>query len=541
MVEKTREQRTRGNTVIPKSGTPFPTEGVHMSEIPVVIAGGGTVGLATAVFLGHHGVRSLVIERRATPSNHPRALGISLRTLEFFREVGLSEQMAGAAVQSAALWRAKARTVAEIDRSQAPPRAQQNASFALSPETPLGHYPQNRIDAVLIPAARERGATVEFGVEVTGVRQDADHVSVTLSDGRIVSADYLVGADGLNSSVRDALGVATTGPGEIGDATLNILFNADLAGRFGSMPAMTQITHPDAAGMLLAVGDGRWVLHVVPTREEALSKERCAQAVRTAIGADVPVEIVSVLPWRATMRMADAFRSGRTFLVGDAARAVSPLGAFGLNTGVADAHNLAWKLAMVLDGQAGDRLLDSYHQERHAVAELVSQQALLRWNNPRLHWDPRAAEERRAIGVWNAPMVIMGYRYNSSAVIDPVVEPPSTEDLAVSLDGAPGSRIAHRWVADETVSTLDLNASRFAVLAGPTGEDWCEAARTVAASRGMDLRTALLDEQVASSLNLEKDGVLLVRPDGFIAWRTRGTADPACLERVLAAVTGRQN
>ncbi|MFE7311509.1 FAD-dependent monooxygenase [Streptomyces sp. NPDC057555] len=512
-----------------------------MSEIPVVIAGGGTVGLATAVFLGHHGVRSLVVERRAKPSNHPRALGISLRTLEFFREVGLREEMAGAAVPSTALWRAEARTVAEIDRSQAPPPAERDAFFALSPETPRGHYPQHRIDAVLIPAARERGATVEFGVEVTGVEQDADQVSVTLSDGRVVHADYLVGADGVNSLVRDALGIATTGPGEIGDITLNILFDADLEGRFGPMPPMTQINHPDARGVLLSVGDRRWVLHVLPDQWDDASEEHCAQAVRTAIGADMPVEIVSVLPWRATARMADAFRHGRAFLVGDAARAVTPLGAFGLNTGIADAHNLAWKLAMTLAGQAGNRLLDSYHQERHAIAELVTRQALARWGNPRMHWDPTAVAERRAAGAWNAPLVTMGYRYASSAVIDPVVELPSTEDLAASLDGAPGSRLPHRWLADGTASTLDLNRSRFAVLTGPTGGDWHGATRAVAASLGMDLDTVLLDEQVASSLNLADDEALLVRPDGFIAWRTRGAASPTRLEQVLTTVTGRHS
>ncbi|WP_269858985.1 FAD-dependent monooxygenase [Streptomyces sp. RPT161] len=510
-----------------------------MSKLPVLIAGGGTVGLATAVFLGHHGVPSLVVERRTAPSNHPRALGLSPRTLEFFREVGLREELATVAVRSADLWRAEARTVAEVDRSQTPSASPILPAFsAVSPEAPSGHYPQDRIDTVLVPAARERGATVDFGVEVVGVDQDADMVSVTLSDGRVLSADYLVGADGARSSVRTALGIGTTGPGAIGDVTLNILFNADLVGHFGSMPTMTRIHHPDAAGILLAVGERRWVLHVRIPADETPSEERCAQAVRTAIGADVPVEIVSVLPWRATVRMAERFRSGRAFLVGDAARAVSPLGAFGLNTGLADAHNLAWKLAMVMAGQAGDRLLDSYHEERHAVAELVTKQARLRWENPRLHWDPTAVAERRAVGAWNGPLVTMGYRYASSAVIDPVVDVPSTEDLAASLDGAPGSRIPHGWLEGTDVSTVDLNESRFAVLAGPAGEDWCEAARKVGAARGMDLRAVRLDARGAAAVRLEDDGVMLLRPDGFIAWRTRQSANATVLDGVLTSVTG---
>ncbi|AEW98609.1 FAD-dependent monooxygenase [Streptantibioticus cattleyicolor] len=510
-----------------------------MSHVPVVIAGGGTVGLATAVFLGHHGVPSLVVERRPAPSEHPRALGISPRTLEFFHEVGLGREMAAAAVRSAELWRAEARTVAEIDRTPAPSgRAAPPAASAVSPEVPHGHYPQNRIDAVLLPAARERGATVEFGVAVTDVAQDADAVTVTLSDGRVVTADHLIGADGIRGTVRDALGVTTTGPGEIGDVTMNILFDADLVGAFGTMPVMTRITHPDAPGILLAVGERRWVLHVVFPEPEP-SPERCARAVRTAIGADIPVEVVSVLPWRAIVRMADTFRRGRAFLVGDAARAVSPLGAFGLNTGLADAHNLAWKLAMVHSGQAGDRLLDSYHDERHAVAQLVTRQALLRWHDPRLHWDPAAVAERRAVGAWNASVVVMGHRYASSAVIDPVVRVPSTEDVEACFDAAPGSRVPHRVLGGADVSTVYLPRSRFAVLTGPAGDDWCAAAGRTAAALGTEVRAVKLDAPTAASMGLQPDGVLLLRPDAFIAWRSRGPADTARLTEVLAAVTGR--
>jgi putative polyketide hydroxylase len=365
---------------------------------------------------------------------------------------------------------------------------------------------------------------------------------VTLSDGRAVRAEYLIGADGVNSTVRPALGIGTTGPGEVGGTTMNILFDADLVGHFGAMPTMTEINRPDAPALLLSVGDRRWVLHVpVPEGEGPLSDERCAAAVRTAIGdPDVPVDIVAALPWRATVRMADRFRAGRAFLVGDAARAVSPLGAFGLNTGLADAHNLAWKLAMVRAGQAGDRLLDTYHDERHAVAELVTRQALLRWENPRLHWDPAAAEERAAAGAWNGPLVTMAYRYASSAVVDPVPDLPSTEDLAAALDGAPGSHLPHRWVDGSGESTVYLGASRFAVLTGPAGEEWCEAARKTAAARDMDLRAVRLDERTASALGLGGGDALLVRPDGFVAWRSSGgAADRTVLDDVLAAVTGR--
>ncbi|QWF79308.1 FAD-dependent monooxygenase [Amycolatopsis sp. CA-230715] len=501
-----------------------------MSDVPVVIVGGGTVGLSTAVFLGHHGVRSLVLERRKAPSAHPRALGVSPRTFEFFREAGLHEEVNAATVTSTALWKANARTVAEIDHSRAP--APSTAESAVSPENPRGHCPQDRLDAVLLPAARERGATVEFGAEVTAVDQDADGVTVTLADGRAIRAAYLVGADGVNTKVRHALGIGTSGPGEVGGTTMNILFAADLVGHFGSMPTMVEVRHPDASGMLLAVGEGRWVLHVPLPDGEEPTAERCLAWIRTAIGADVPVEVLNAMPWRATMRMATEFRRGRAFLVGDAARAITPLGALGLNTGVADAHNLAWKLAMVLAGTAGDGLLDTYHDERHAVAELVTRQAELRWENPPLHWDPAAAAGRAAVGMWHQPMVLMGYRYDSSAVVDPVTVVPSTEDVAVSLNGDAGSRLPHRWIAPGK-STVDLIGPGFAVLTGPGGEAWCEAARK------NGLRATRLDADWAASVTLADDGALLVRPDGFIAWRTETAADPALLGKILAMVTSR--
>ena len=498
----------------------------------VLIAGGGSVGLATAVFLAHHGVRAHVVERRAGLSEHPRALGISPRTLEFFREAGLSPALEEVAVRSTARWKADARTVAEIDRANAPrrpPMAQQD----ISPETPSGHYPQDRLDAVLLPAARERGATVEFGVAVTGVGQDTDGVSVTLSDGRVLRTRYLVGADGVNTAVRPALGIGSTGPGAMGEPVLNILFEADLTGFFGSMPTMTEIGHPGVRGMLLSVGERRWVLHTgAPGTPEEL--------VRTALGADVPVTVIAAKWWRATVRMADRFRAGRAFLAGDAAKAISPLGAFGLNTGLADGHNLAWKLAMVLAGQAGDRLLDTYHDERHAVAEFVTRQAVVRWRNPRLHWDPAAVAERAAAGAWHAPMVTMGYRYDSPAVVGAIAEPPSTEDVSASLDGAPGSRLPHQWVSPG-VSTLDLVRSRFTVFAG--GPEWAEATGKAGARLGLDLGTAVVtDATWLSRTGIADVGALLVRPDGFIAWRSPvGLAGAdAVLESVLIAVTGRE-
>lgn len=492
----------------------------------VIIADGGTVGLSAAVFLRRQGVDVTVLERRRQLSPHPRALGLAPRTLELFRQAGLSQAIDAAAVRSPGPGRISARTVAEIDRG--PMGSSPPAPHDQSPEHPSGLYPQNRLDSVLLPAARHLGAIVELGVQVDGVSRDDGGVEVQTADGRRHTADFLVAADGVNSLTRAAVGVSTTGPGEIGNPTLNVLFDADLEGRFGPLPVMTDLTHPQAAGLLLAVGDGRWVLHTKPP-QGGWTEASCLATIRTLLGADVPVELVSVLPWRATVRMADRFRSGRVLLVGDAARAVSPLGAFGLNTGIADAHNLAWKLAMVLAGTAGDPLLDTYHDERHAVAELVTEQTRLRWANPRLHWDRSAAAERSEVGAWRAPLVTMAYRYDSAAVIGPVPGLPSTEDLAACLDGSPGSRLPHRWIGPG-VSTLDRVGPGFVLFTA--GTDWD------AAAAGLALTVVHLDPDWPATVGLASHGALLVRPDGFIAWRSVRPA-PAELATVLARVTGR--
>ncbi|WP_234386626.1 FAD-dependent monooxygenase [Streptomyces sp. ERV7] len=230
-----------------------------------------------------------------------------------------------------------------------------------------------------------------------------------------------------------------------------------------------------------------------------------------------------------------------------------PLGAFGMNSGIADAHNLAWKLAQVLRGTAGEGLLDTYHAERHPVAAFTMRQALLRLKNPGLHWNPFAGAQRQEAGMANTPVVHLGYRYDSAAVVDARTEIPSTEDVAASLDGAPGSRLPHHWVtrAGDRVSTLDLAAARWTLLAGPDGAVWCETAAKIAAEAGLDLAVhriggagADIDDPTADwarAAGTGADGALLARPDGFVAWRAEeAAADPGrTLSDVFSAVLDR--
>ncbi|MBV8933855.1 MAG: FAD-dependent monooxygenase, partial [Kutzneria sp.] len=197
--------------------------------------------------------------------------------------------------------------------------------------------------------------------------------------------------------------------------------------------------------------------------------------------------------------------------------------------GVADAHNLAWKLAAVHKGEAGAGLLDTYAQEREPVAAATVDQAMRRLADPALHWGHglEADAARAAAGVWSAPVVHLGQRYDSAAVVDPRPELPSTVDLAVALDGSPGARVPHAWV--DGVSTLDLVASRWTLLMGATGDRW----RAAAADVGLPVHRV-------SAPWLSDDGALLVRPDAIVAMRvTASVPDPArfladTLDQVLA-------
>jgi 2-polyprenyl-6-methoxyphenol hydroxylase-like FAD-dependent oxidoreductase len=523
----------------------------------VLIAGGGSVGLFAALLLAHQGVTTHVVEGQPGPSIHPRATGLGPRTLEFRRELGLADAIDAVAVDmsSGSLGKISAATLASLEPTDLPGAAPTRAGWPaerVSPATIHGTCPQHRLDSVVLPAARERGATVRYGTRLLSFEQDADGVTAHLDNSETIRADYLIAADGVHSGVRKALGIGTSGPGALGNPKMNILFRADLRpytqGRFF---VACDITTPDAPGMFVTVdGAKEWIFHTDYRPEDGRSvedftPERCRALIRAAVGdPDLEVEVLSRLSWRALGLVADRFQDGRVFLVGDAAHAVPPLGAFGLNTGVADAHNLAWKLAAVLSGQAGPALLDTYQAERRPVASTTLEQALLRLKAPRLHWDSStgAAVERAALGMINAPVVHMGYRYDSTAVIEPLSQLPSTEDIELVLDGAPGSRLPHARVEQDgrRVSTLDLVHSRFILFTG--SEDWVRAAKEVADRLRLPLAAVAIDTSSdwSHKVGLAEDGAVLVRPDQFIAWRSPTlAADPTddlvrVLEQVLA-------
>ncbi|MGW1785455.1 FAD-dependent oxidoreductase [Streptomyces sp. NPDC002143] len=529
--------------------------GPRTLRVPVLIVGGSLVGLATSLFLGRLGVPHVLLERHSGTSIHPRGRGNNVRTMELFRVAGVER-----AIQEAAATLADNHGIL-----QAPTLVGDAGEWLFKDIDPGGGLArfspsswclcsQNDLEPVLLEHAKRLGGDLRFSTELMSFEADPHGVTAVAKSRETgehltVRADYLVAADGPRSPVREQLGIGQSGPGDLFHNVSLTFRSRGLAEVVGDRRFIVcYLTSPDADGALLPVDNREnWVFHAPwhPEQGETLEEftdERCVEHIRRAVGvADLDVEITGKAPWHAAQRVARSYRSGRVFLAGDSAHEMSPTGAFGSNTGIQDAHNLAWKLAAVLDGWAGESLLDSYDAERRPVAEATSARAAVRSAE---HSHPGFAPPPGA-GGGGGPQrgilnVALGYRYPQGAVVgaDPA-SPVVPEGL--DLTGEPGSRAPHLWVrrGDERISTLDLY-ERSLVLLSDAGEPsgWHEAAERLAAELALPLKSYRVGAGSGADLAPEGDadwaerhgtargGAVLVRPDGFVAWRSPGP-DPA--------------
>ena len=537
--------------------------GPHTISVPVLIVGGSLVGLSTSLFLGRLGVPHVLVERHAGTSIHPRGRGNNVRTMELFRvagvENGIKEAAATLAVNHGIL---QAPTLVgdagewlfrDIDPGGGLARFSPSAWCLCS---------QNDLEPVLLDHAREHGGDLRFSTELMSFDSDPTGVTAVVKsretgEHTTIRADYLVAADGPRSPVREQLGITQSGPGDLFHNVSLTFRSRRLAEVVGDRHFIVcYLTNPEADGALLPVDNREnWVFHAPwhPENGESLEEftdERCVEHIRRAVGvADLDVEITGKAPWHAAQRVARRYRSGRVFLAGDSAHEMSPTGAFGSNTGIQDAHNLAWKLAAVVDGWAGEELLDTYDAERRPVAEATSARAAARsaeHSHPGFAAPPGAGGGGPQKGILN---VALGYRYPQGAVVgaDPAV-PVVPERL--DLSGEPGSRAPHLWVrrGDERLSTLDLY-ERSVVLLSDAAEpnEWHEAAVRLADQLSLPLRSYRVGTGAQADLVPEDDAdwaerhgtgpgaAVLVRPDGFVVWRSQGReADAeAVLHQVL--------
>ena len=521
-------------------------------DAPVLIAGGGMVGLCAAAFLAQRGIRSVSIERLKESSPLPRAAFFHMRTMEMFRSLGVEDEVRqrssrefvpeGAIV---AMDTVAGRKLGDIMSSL------NDGVEALSPCRRL-YLNQPSLEPILRERARASGATVMQGTEITGVKQDAQGVCVSVRDinsnaERELRGRYLIAADGAHSKVRELLGIQYTGRGAFSNS-LTIYFSADLSPWIGDHAwSIIYVNNPVLGGffrMNRAGKAGFLAVNIVgdPSRDPKaaanvatdVSEARLIELVRAGVGVpDLPVRIDGFTRWRASACVAEKFREDRIFIVGDAAHLMPPNGGFGGNTGIHDAHNLAWKMALVLKGHAPERLLDTYMTDRKPIAEFTVEQAFARYVDRTAPW-LKAVEKP-------APLVHdfhieLGYLYDTPGSMH--ADPRETRAM-------PGSRAPHLWLtkSGQRVSTMDL-IENYVLLAGPDGAAWVDAASNVAQKSAVPLDAYCVgrdlgdsDGSFSAAYGISSRGAALVRPDGFVAWRSQGeTSDPTA---VLAAALAR--
>ncbi len=551
-----------------------------INNVPVLIVGGGIVGLSASLFLSHQGISSLLVERHVGTSIHPRARGVNGRTMELYRELGIDESVRTAGAElSDTFGIFKGPTLVEV--IEAKPRQEEGKKKKLPGAGLLAQVSptmgargtQDKIEPVLLAAARERGGDLRFNTELVAVQQDEAGVTATVRERTngteyTVHADYMIAADGANSPVRSLLGVSTSGRGSLGHL-LNILFRADLSELVrGRRFSMCLIERPEVRGLFTSINNRDiWVFHLPydvskGEKPEDFPPEHCKALLRLALGmSDVEIEIKSILPWEAAVRVTDGFQQGRILFAGDAAHQMPPWGGQGANSGVADAHNLAWKLAAVLKGQAGAALLTTYDVERRPVGRRAAEESGAAADKQGLVMVGKGSITTITAFLKRMPRLFgYGYEYASSAIIANAKERPKSllrQLLSgtgfLGLDGRAGTRAPHVWVERQgkRISTLDLFGTGFVLLTGADGEAWRKDASVVAARLGIDLAVYrigptgdLLDfkKRWQASAGISAQGALLIRPDGFVAWRVRKR--PADLqhelEQVLTQVLGRE-
>ena len=523
-----------------------------MKSVPVLIVGGGPVGLAASFLLSRQGVDSLLVERHPGTAIHPKARGINARTMEVFRQHGVEAQVraAGLAPHHTGLivW-AKTLAGEEIER-RVPWRAGAQ-SAAVSPVRNC-LCAQDDLEPVLRAHAEKQPlGTLRFNSEMDSFDQDDRGVIADLIDSETgkreqVCAQYMIAADGAQSRVRRALGVAMLGEEDVYDS-VNILFNADLRAWTAERPAALYfIENPRLRATFLTINaHDRWGFLVNSLKAygytpDFFTAERSTELIRYAVGIpDLPVKVLGVAPWTASAHVAEQYRHGRVFLAGDAAHEMPPTGGFGMNTGVQDVHNLAWKLALVLKGLANDSLLDSYHAERQPLGRTITEQSLTNAiSMGRLAKDNKAAGARPEY--LNEQGMIFGANYASSAIVhDGSAPTPVANPVTDYVPSArPGGRAPHVWLEknDDKLSTIDLIGNGFVLLAGAKGRAWR------ANGAGLPMHAHVIaDKTFAEAYEIDESGAVLVRPDGYVAWRSATmTADPkAALDAVTHAMLGR--
>lgn len=521
---------------------------LETGEAPILIAGGGMIGLSSAMFLAQQGIASLAVERLKASSPLPRAAFFHMRTLEMFRSAGIEERVRTQSIKD--FTPEGAIILMDAVAGKKLVDIIPNLNEGVDPLSPCRRLFVNQpgLEPILRDRAREAGAQVLQGAEVIGVDQDAAGVTLKVKDvdtgaERALRGKYLIAADGAHSQIRELRNIPFEGRGVFSNS-ITIYFNADLSPWIGDnawsiiyvknsiLSGFFRMDRASRRGFLVVntVGDPETDPEKAANAAADISEEKLIDFVRSGAGVnDLPVKIEGVSRWRATADVARTFRDGRIFIAGDAAHLMPPNGGFGGNTGIHDAHNLAWKLALVLKGVADEKLLDTYEVERKPVAKFTVEQAFARYVTRTAPWLQATTRTDPLAHDFN---IEIGYLYHSPAIVAEPGGPAGNADPRETF-GLPGSRAPHLWLKrnGKDISTIDLTGD-FLLLAGPEGAAWVRAAKSAAQVLSLPLHaycigTDLADPEsrFAEAYGVTPSGASLVRPDGFVAWRAKSMVE----------------
>jgi 2-polyprenyl-6-methoxyphenol hydroxylase-like FAD-dependent oxidoreductase len=543
---------------------------VQNDIVPVLVIGGGPVGLALAGDLGWRGIACTLVEQSDGSIYQPRMDLVGIRTMEFCRRWGIVPAVEGSpyprdyAQDNIYL---TSLTGYELGRErfpgigQAPPPKQ-------SPQR-RERCPQNMFDPILRAfAASQKSVALRYRTRLVSFTQNADLVRAVVENAETgareeILARYIVGCDGARSLVRETLGIAMQG-NPVLTYTTNVIFRCPhLLSLHDKGKAYRHIfIGPEGTWSTIVAINGRdeWRFSIIGGSEQRdYTTDDIKAAIRRAVGRDFEFEILSVLPWVRRELVADHYRGCRGFIAGDAVHVMSPTGGFGMNTGIQDVVDLSWKLAATIEGWGGDSLLDSYSIERQPVGMRNVTEAsgnLRRMLSVPPHPDlldetPQGAATREKVGrefsetmrrEWFTLGAHLGYRYEGSPILWPDGTAAPTDDPRVYAPTArPGHRAPHAWLADGR-STLDLFGRGFALLG--FGADAAQAAPLLEAARKRHLPltfTTIAEPHIAA---LYERKFVLVRPDGHVAWRgDHMPEDALCVIDVVrgAADRGKMN
>lgn len=536
------------------------TPPIHTS---VAVVGAGPVGMSLAIDLAWRGIDVVLLEKGDGKVDHPRLGLIAVRTMEFFRRWGVTPDVRNCGFPDdfdLSIEFCTSMTGYTLERDNYP-SIRDMATPGWTPEKKQ-RCPQQWLDPILKRKLGEFGQVqLLLNTSVERFEETADGVTVHALDtarGRplTLQAKYMVGCDGGGSTVRTQLGIAMEGNFHL-NYSMGILFNSPgLLARCGKSPAERFLfIGPEGTWGNLTVIDGRemWRLTVYGSASKFdMNNFDAAEWIIRGLGTDrIPFTVLSVLPWKRTELIAASYGTRRVLLAGDAAHTMSPTGGMGMNTGVADAADLAWKLEAMLRGWGGSRLLDSYEEERKPIARrnaAYSTHNFKTWTSPQpceylLEASPRAAEARHTIGSrlkqatqseWQSWGLQVGYRYEGSSICVPDDTPATPDDYATYIPTArPGSRAPHAWL-DDDVSTLDLFGHGFALLVFDHQHARAvDRLLTAAGERGVPVTVTQIDRPEVAELYAAP--MVLVRPDGHVAWRGNDVTDAA---RILDTVRG---